>query len=78
MIQNTITSDQWRSPYFLSHLIIEIKIKFLLHFYSRKYEMKLESSNGPHPSKVLFIRPSKIINDYNALESIRKKTAKLG
>jgi hypothetical protein len=32
-----------RSPSSLPYLIIEIKIKFLTHFYSRKYKIKLRS-----------------------------------
>jgi hypothetical protein len=38
-----ITTDSRRSPPSLPHLIIGIEIKFLSHFYSRKYEMKLGS-----------------------------------
>jgi hypothetical protein len=33
--------------------------KFLTHFYSKKYEMKLGSDKEPHPSSVLFIGLSK-------------------
>jgi hypothetical protein len=37
-----------------------------LHFYSRKYEIKLGSVKKPQPSRVLYIDPSKRLNDYYA------------
>jgi hypothetical protein len=40
--------------------------EFLAHFYSRKYEMILESGKEPHPPRVLFIGPRKRLNDYYA------------
>jgi hypothetical protein len=40
--------------------------KFLAHFYSRKYEMKLGSDKESHPSRVLYIGPSKKLNNYYA------------
>jgi hypothetical protein len=39
---------------------------FMAHFYSRKYEMMLESGKEPHPSRVLYIGPNKRLNDYYA------------
>jgi hypothetical protein len=44
-----------------------MKNEFLTHFYSKNYEMKLESGNEPHLSRVLYIGPSKRLNDYYAL-----------
>jgi hypothetical protein len=44
-------------------------------FYSRKFEMKLGSGKEPHPSRVLFIGPSKRLNDYYALGPNILKTA---
>jgi hypothetical protein len=38
----------------------------LIHFYSRKYEMKLGSVKVPQPSRVLYIGPNKRLNDYYA------------
>jgi hypothetical protein len=40
--------------------------EFLAHFYSKKYEIKLESGKEPRPSKVLYIGSSKKLNDYYA------------
>jgi hypothetical protein len=39
------------------------KNKFLTHLYSRKYEIKLGSGKEPQPSRVLYIGPSKRLND---------------
>jgi hypothetical protein len=47
-------------------LIIGMEIEFLSHFYYSKYEIKLGSGKEPHPSRILFIGPSKRLNDYNA------------
>jgi hypothetical protein len=38
--------------------------KFLAHFYCRKYEIKLGSGKESHPSRMLYIGPSKRLNDY--------------
>jgi hypothetical protein len=43
---NKITSNLWRSPSSLPHLIIEMKNEFLTHFYSRNYENKIEKWQG--------------------------------
>jgi hypothetical protein len=51
----------------LPHFIIGMKNKFLAHFYSKKYEMKLGSDKEFYPSRILFIGVSKRLNDYNAL-----------
>jgi hypothetical protein len=40
---NKITTNLWRSSFSLPHLIIEIKIKFLTHFYFNNAKIKLES-----------------------------------
>jgi hypothetical protein len=47
------------------YFIIRIKIEFLAYFYSIKYEIKLESDNELHHSRVLFINSSKRLNYYN-------------
>jgi hypothetical protein len=49
-----------------------------LHFYSRKYEMKLGSGEEPQPSRFLYIGPSKRLNDYYALGPNTLITAKVG
>jgi hypothetical protein len=66
-IQTRFTSNPRRSPLSLPHLISGMKNEFLTHFYSKNYEMKLESGNEPHLSRVLYIGPSKRLNDYYAL-----------
>jgi hypothetical protein len=38
----------------------------MAHLYSMKYKMKLRSANEPHPSRVLYIGSSKMVNDYYA------------
>jgi hypothetical protein len=45
-------------------MIIRIKNEFLTHFYSTDVKIKLESGKEPQPSKVLYICPSKRLNDY--------------
>jgi hypothetical protein len=52
-----------RSPPSLPYLIRGIKNKLLAHFYSRNYEMKLESGKEPQPSSILYISPRKRLND---------------
>jgi hypothetical protein len=54
------------SPFSLPHLIIEIENKFMIHFYSRNYKMKLRSGEESHPSRIIFIWLSKRLNDYYA------------
>jgi hypothetical protein len=34
------------------------------YFYSKKYEIKLESEKDPYPSRVIYIGLSKRLNDY--------------
>jgi hypothetical protein len=46
-------------------LSFDWKLK-LAHFYSRKYEIKVGSGKEPQPSRVLYIGPSKKLNDYYA------------
>jgi hypothetical protein len=50
----------------LPHLIGNLKIVFLAHFYTRNAKMKLGSDKEPQPSRVLYIGPSKRLNDYYA------------
>jgi hypothetical protein len=38
----------------------------MTHFYSRNTKMKLESGKELYPSRVLYIGPSKRLNDYYA------------
>jgi hypothetical protein len=38
----------------------------MAHFCSKNAKMKLESVKEPHPSRVLYIGPSKRLNDYYA------------
>jgi hypothetical protein len=38
----------------------------LTHFYTTNLKMKLESGNEPHPYRVLYIDPSKRLNNYYA------------
>jgi hypothetical protein len=54
------------SPSSILHLIIRMEIEFLTHFYSRKYEIKLENGKEPRPSRVLYIGPNESLNDYYA------------
>jgi hypothetical protein len=48
------------------HLIVGIKNRFLVHFYSNTMKMKFGSGKELHPSKILYIGPSKILNCYYA------------
>jgi hypothetical protein len=43
-----------------------MKIKFLSHFYSNNAKMNLESGRSPIYSRVLYIVPTKTLNDYYA------------
>jgi hypothetical protein len=63
---NKITTDPRRSPPSLPLLIIGMKIEFLAHFYSKKYELKLGSGKELHPYRVIYIGPCKRLNDYYA------------
>jgi hypothetical protein len=38
----------------------------MTHFYIKKYEIKLKSDKESHPSRALYIGPSKRLNDYYA------------
>jgi hypothetical protein len=62
----------------LPSFLIGIKNKFLTHLYSRKYEMKLGSGKEPQPSRLLYIGPSKRLNDYYALGPNTLKMTKVG
>jgi hypothetical protein len=59
------TADLWRSLPSLPHLI-ENENVFLAHFYTTNARMKLGSGKEPQPSRVLYIGPSKRLNDYYA------------
>jgi hypothetical protein len=61
---NTTTNPQ-SSPSSIPHLIGSYKL-FMAHFYSSNTKMKLGSGQEPHPSKVLYIGPSKRLNGYHA------------
>jgi hypothetical protein len=49
----------------LTHLIGNENL-LLAHFYNTNVRMKLESGKQPQPSRVLYIIPSKRLNDYYA------------
>jgi hypothetical protein len=59
------TADPRRSPPSLPHSIGNENV-FLAHFYTTIARMKLESGKEPQPSRVLYIGPSKRLNDYYA------------
>jgi hypothetical protein len=60
-----LTADPRRSSPSLPHLIGNKNV-FLAHFYTTNARMKLGSCKEPQPSRVLYIGPSKILNDYYA------------
>jgi hypothetical protein len=45
----------------------KLKIKFFTHFYSINVKIDLESGKEPQTSRVLYIGPSKRLNDYYTL-----------
>jgi hypothetical protein len=57
--------QSWSSPPSLPHLI-GMKNIFLTHFYTTNAKMKLGSGKESQPSRVLYIGPSKRLNDYYA------------
>jgi hypothetical protein len=46
--------------------LIGMKNRFLAHFYSRNSKIKFRSGKEPQPSRILYIGPSKRLNDYYA------------
>jgi hypothetical protein len=65
-LKRGITTNLQMSSPSLPHLIHVKKNKFLPHFYSKNYEMKLGSGNELQPSTDLYIGPNKRLNDYYA------------
>jgi hypothetical protein len=73
---NKITTDSWRSPPSLPHLI-GTKIWVLGSLLLYECEMKLGSGNELHPSRVLYIGPTKMLNNYYAPSPNTLKTVKV-
>jgi hypothetical protein len=57
------TTDPRRPPSSFPYLIGNENV-FLAHFYTTNTRMKLGSDKEPQPSRVLYIDPSKRLNDY--------------
>jgi hypothetical protein len=63
----------------LPHLIIGIKTRFLIHFYSRHYENEIRKWQGaPTLYGLIYIGVNKRLNNYYAHMTNRKKTTKQG
>jgi hypothetical protein len=60
------TADPQRSPPSLPHLIIGMEMSFWHTSTLANTKMKLGSGKEPQPSRVLYIGPSKRLNDYSA------------